>query len=66
MISDSEVYPIDTIIRLKDTGEFARITGHNWLRPETNQHFLNYYAIIESKEGVFAIYHHECELEALP
>ena len=66
MISDSEVYPIDTIVRLKDTGEFARITGHNWLRPETNQHFLNYYAELEGKEGVFAIYHHDCELEALP
>lgn len=66
MVRDEDVYPIDTIVRLRDTGEFARITGHNWLRPELKKHFLNYFAEIEGKKGQFAVYHSEVELEALP
>lgn len=66
MVSDSEVYPIGTIVRLKSTGEFCKIVSHNWLRPELKKHFLNYFAEIEGKKGKFAVYHSEVELEALP
>ena len=65
---DKDVYPIDTIVRLKKTGEFARITGHGWLRPERKEFFLHYYAEIEGRKGTtWCLAHHdELVLECLP
>ena len=66
MVKDEDVFPIGTVVRLKSTGEFCKITGHNWLRPELKKHFLNYFCEIEGKKGRYAVYHNEVELEALP
>lgn len=67
MVNDEDTYPIDTVVRLKKTGEFARITKRAWLRPEIQKFFLHYEAIIESRgDKAFTIYHDDIELEALP
>jgi hypothetical protein len=57
--------PVDSIVRLKKTGEFARIVGKNQLqnRPES---FLNYYMIIENKSGIWCAFDDTIELECLP
>lgn len=67
MVKDEDVYPIDTVVRIKKTGEFAMVKKHGWLRPERREHFLHYLAIIEGREdGLYALYHEEVDLEALP
>ena len=68
MVKDEDVYPVGTIVRLRKTGEFARITQYCWLRPELQKYFLNYLAEIEGMVplGLYAIYHDEVDLEVLP
>jgi hypothetical protein len=62
---DSEVYPIDTVVRIKKTGEFAIIKDQAFLMNGKN--FLHYHGIIEGRgTGLFALYHSDVELEALP
>jgi hypothetical protein len=62
---DHEVYPIGTVVRLKRTGEFARITDHGF--QHGGRGFLNYIGIIEGRgDGRYALYHDDLELEALP
>jgi hypothetical protein len=53
------------VVRLKKTGEFASIVGKNNLmnRPDT---FLNYYLEIEGRQGTWAGYDDDFELEYLP
>jgi hypothetical protein len=61
---DNEVYPVGTVVRIKKTGVFALITGHNFQL--NGRGFLNYYADIEGRTGLFALYHDDIELENLP
>lgn len=58
-------YPIGTVVRLKKTGEFALIVGHNLMmdKPDT---FLNYYIEIEGKCGRWVTYDDRIELECFP
>lgn len=59
---DDEVYPIDTVVRLKKTGEFAIIVGHGFLKDGVG--FLHYEGIIEGRgDGHYALYHNDIELE---
>lgn len=62
---DDKVYPIETVVRLIKTGQMAIIKDRVFLKDEKN--FLHYRALIEGRgEGLFAIYHSDVELEALP
>lgn len=65
MVSIQDVYPIETIVRLKKTGEFAIIKQRTFLNADN---FLNYLAIIEGRgeNDLYAIYHENVDLEALP
>jgi hypothetical protein len=65
MVKDKDVYPIDNVVRLKETGQFAIIKRQSFLGD--GKSFLNYLAQIEGRrEGLYAIYHEEVELETLP
>ena len=67
MVKDEEIFPIDTVVRIKSTGEFALIKKVSYLRDETKYQFLNYLAVIEGRgEGTYALYHDDIELEAWP
>lgn len=61
---DDEIYPLETVVRLKKTGEFAIIKAQDFLKD--GKGFLNYRGEIEGKEGWFAIYHDDVDLESLP
>lgn len=64
---DNDIYPIETVVRIKRTGEFAIIRGHGFLKD--GKGFLHYLGDIEGREttrGFFALYHDDIELEALP
>jgi len=61
----SDVYPIDTVVRLKKTGQFAIIKSLNLLN-KSQYGFLNYLGEIEGRRGQYALYHDDIELEALP
>jgi hypothetical protein len=57
--------PIGTVIRLKKTNEFARITGYCCLTAGT---FYNYYMEVEDRKGTFALFekNNPFEVECLP
>jgi len=57
-------YPVGTVVRIRKTGQFAIITHRNFLMNEDN--FLNYLGVIEGREGKYALYDDEIELECLP
>ena len=61
---DEEVYPIGTVVRIKKTGQFALIKDVVFLKDGKN--FLHYRGEIEGRDGLFALYHGDVELEALP
>lgn len=62
---DHEVYPVGTVVRLKDTGQFAIIKQHTFLKD--GQNFLHYLGIIEGRgDGLYCLIHDEVDLEALP
>jgi hypothetical protein len=61
---DNEVYPVDTVVRWKKTGQFALIKSHTFLRD--GKGFLNYLAEIEGRTGTFALYHDDLEFECSP
>jgi hypothetical protein len=64
MVKDEDTYPIETIVRLRKTGEFAIITDKTFLKD--GKSFMHYLAQIEGKEGKYALYHEDVDLEALP
>ena len=65
MVRDEDTYPIDTVVRLKKTGQFAIIKDKTFLFQEKN--FLHYLGQIEGKgEGLYCLLHDEIELEVLP
>jgi hypothetical protein len=62
---DEDTYPVDTVVRIKKTGEFAIIRQVCFQFMGRN--FLNYLGEIEGrKPGLYALYHSDIELEALP
>jgi hypothetical protein len=68
-MKDEDAYPPHTVVRLKKTGEFARIIKGKFLReedPDNPRHFLHYLAYIEGRIGMYALYHDDIDLEALP
>jgi len=56
-------YPVDTIVRLKRTSEFAIIRNQTFLQ---GHYFLNYLVEIEGKKGLYCAFHYDIELEHLP
>jgi hypothetical protein len=65
MVKDEDVYPVDTVVRLHKTGEFALIVDRTFLKDGKN--FLHYLAKIEGRgDHMYAVYHEEVDLEALP
>lgn len=60
---DDEAYPEGTVVRIKRTGEMAIIRGRQFMKEGRN--FLHYLAEIEGREGLYALYHDDIELEAL-
>jgi len=61
----NEVYAADTVVRIKKTGEFARIIAPVYLMDKA---FLHYHAEIEGREpgSMWALYHDDIEFEAPP
>jgi len=58
-----EIYPLETVVRLKKTGELAMIRNRTMLKDE----FLHYLGVIEGRgDGLWALYHDDLELECLP
>jgi hypothetical protein len=65
MVRDEDTYPIETVVRVKKTGQFAIIKKRTFLKDEKN--FLHYLAIIEDRgPGLYCIMHDEVDLECLP
>lgn len=66
MVRDEDTYPIDTIVRIRKTGEFAKIKARSFLS-DGDKNFLNYLAEIEGRgPGLYAVYHEDVDLESLP
>jgi hypothetical protein len=64
MVKVKDVYPIDTVVRLRKTGQFALIKQRTFLNSEN---FLNYLAMIEGRgDGLYCLFHEDIDLEALP
>lgn len=62
-MAPNEIYPLDTVVRLKKTGELAIIRSHTKLKDE----FLHYLGVIEGRgDGLWALYHQDIELECPP
>ena len=60
-----DVYPIDTVVRIKKTGQFAMIKSQTFLKD--GKGFLHYLGIIEGRgDGLYCLLHDDVELEALP
>jgi hypothetical protein len=60
---EHEVWPVGTVIRKIDTGEFGIIKEH---MRHMNGSFQYYLVEIEGKDGQYAAIHDRWELEALP
>jgi hypothetical protein len=56
--------PIDTIVRWKKTGEFARIVSHTY--QFNGQNFLNYLAEFEDRKGPYCLMHDDVIFECPP
>jgi len=62
-MQSKDIFPLDTVVRLKKTGELAIIRKHTVLKEE----FLHYLGVIESRgDALWALSHHEVDLECLP
>ena len=64
MVKDEDTYPIETVVRIRKTGQFAIIVKKTFLKD--GKGFMNYLAQIEGREGMYALYHEDIDLEALP
>jgi hypothetical protein len=65
MVKIEDVYPFDTVVRLRKTNEFAVIKQRTFLNSEN---FLNFLALIDGRaeNDLYAIYHEDIVLEVLP
>ncbi|CAN5317588.1 hypothetical protein BH10BAC4_BH10BAC4_25190 [soil metagenome] len=61
---DEQVYPIGTVVRIIKTGQFSIIKDQTFVKD--NRNFLNYLGQIEGREGLYALYHEDVDLECLP
>lgn len=61
---DEDTYPVNTVVRLKKTGQFAIIKQVFYQSGDKN--FMHYLGNIEGREGLYVLYHDDIELEALP
>jgi hypothetical protein len=61
---DNEVFPVDSVVRLKETGQFAIIKRQSFQM--NGQGFLNYEGEIEGRNGLYCLIHDRIELECLP
>ncbi len=62
---DHEVYPVETVVRWKKTGQFAIIKARNFCKDEIG--FLHYLGVIEGRgDGLYCLIHDDLELEHLP
>ena len=61
---DYEVYPLGTVVRLKNTGQFAIIKIQAFQM--NGQGFLHYLGEIEGREGLYCLIHDRLEVECLP
>jgi hypothetical protein len=60
-----KIFPLDTVVRIKKTGEFAVIKSQAFLNDGKN--FLHYLGVIEGRgDGLWALFHDDLELECLP
>jgi hypothetical protein len=51
-----EIYPLDTVVRFKKTGELAIIRSRTFLKDGRN--FLHYLGVIEGRgDGMWALFH---------
>jgi hypothetical protein len=65
MPRDEELFQVGTVVRIKNTGQFALITKLSYLKD--NKNFLNYYGLMEGRgDGHYALYHDDLELESSP
>lgn len=65
MAHNTVPYPLETVVRIKKTGQFAIIKHVVFLKD--GKSFLHYEGPIDGKpEGNYAFYHEEIELEVLP
>lgn len=64
-MDESKLFEVDTVVRIKKTGQFAIIKQVSYLKDKKN--FLNYLGVIEGRgDGLYALYHDDLELECLP
>ena len=62
---DEDAYKPGTVVRIKKTGLFALIVEIGY--QHEGRGFLHYLAKIDGKgEALYAVYHHDIELECLP
>ena len=64
-MKDEDTYPLDTVVRIRKTGEFAIIKQKTFQKD--GRGFLNYLAVIEGRgDALYAVYHENVDLEILP
>jgi hypothetical protein len=62
---DEDAYKVDTVVRLKKTGQFAVIKRVAFMMD--GKGFLHYLGVIEGRgDGLYALYHSDIDLECLP
>lgn len=59
-----EVYSVNTVVRLKNTSQFAIIKIQTFQM--NGRGFLHYLGEIEGQEGLYCLIHDRLELECLP
>jgi hypothetical protein len=65
MIKDEDIYPLDTVVRIKRTGQFAMIKKQQFVKD--GKGFLHYLARIEGRgDGLYCVFHDDVDLEVLP
>lgn len=63
--TDNDVYPINTVVRVSRTNEFAIVRSHTFQKD--GKRFLNYLCEIEGrKPGLYCCFHQDIVLEHLP
>ena len=63
-IPENEIYPIETVVRLKRTNEFGIIKKYTFQHEQKG--FLNYLVQVEDRQGLYCWFHDDIDLENLP
>jgi hypothetical protein len=56
-------FPIDYVVRIKRTNEFAIVRHHTFLH---EGFFMHYLLHVEDRNGLYCYFHDDLELECLP